>query len=56
MIFDTNTVVNPRAMMIEPLYTSVTNGTVPGARSPYHLAIWAHISRIYLKKTFEIKN
>jgi cytochrome b len=41
MIVNSNTVINPGAVMIKTLYTFVTDAAVTGALSPYYLAIGA---------------
>jgi len=37
------TIIDVRAMMIEPLYTSVANITVPRPRSSHYLTIRAQV-------------
>lgn len=47
MIPGTNTVVDPRTMVIKPLDTMVAGATVSTPRCPHYHAIWTHKHRVY---------
>lgn len=46
MVFDSDAIVDPRAMMIISFDTLLTNGTVSASSSPDDLALWAEIGRV----------
>ncbi len=43
MVSNTDTVINPRAVMVVALHANVTDGTVSGSSRPNDLAIWTQI-------------
>ena len=48
MVLDSNTVIDPRTMMVESLHTSIADCAMPRSWSPNYLTIWADISWVYL--------
>ena len=48
MIIDSDAIVDPRAVMIKTLDTSMTHTTVPGSNSSQNLTLWTHLSSIEL--------
>lgn len=47
MIFYSNAIVNPRAMMIKPFYTSIADSTMPRSLGSNYLAVWAQLCRMH---------
>ena len=56
MVVRSNTVVDPRAMVIKPLNTSVANAAVTGFLSSDHFTVWAQQHRIKFFKNFHKGN
>ena len=50
MVVYTNTVVDPRTVVIKSFHTSVANGAMPGARSPQDQAVGTHIGWVQLRE------
>ncbi len=48
MIAGTHTVIDPRAVVVEPLYAVVTEGAVPGPLCSDNLAVGTQTARIEL--------
>jgi len=48
VIFDANTVINPRTMMIKSLNALVANGTMTRSGSSDDFTFWAEINWIYV--------
>ena len=46
MIVNAHTIVNPRAVMIVPLYTTVADSTVLGPARADHFTIRTHFTRM----------
>lgn len=53
MVVDSHTVVEPRAVMVETLHTSVTDGAVARARGAQDEAVWTHLAWVDFLKQFQ---
>lgn len=55
MVVNPDTIINPGAVVVEPLHTALAYRAVSRATRPNHEAIWAQLSRVgYLEQVQEI--
>ena len=48
MVLDTNTVIDPRAVMVKSVNTTLTHTAMPRARSPYDQAIRTQLPQVLI--------
>ncbi len=53
MVVDSHAIVQPRAVMVETLHTSVADGAVARARGAQDETVWAHLTRVDFLKQFQ---